>query len=123
MSVEINQYLGYGILLPYQETRTLLDEIYDEENLEILFNEYHDSAYKKEIVEVDGCSMIVDSMSGKYIFFGKILDKSTQYEPLNTMVIPKVSSKIKKTIIEQYKKVFNKDDQIKLDMILLSHYR
>jgi hypothetical protein len=123
MSVQMNQYLAYGYLLPYEESEKTLKTKYSEDQIEELFENYHDSAFDKEIVEINGCSLISDGMNGEYNFFGKILKKSDVYEPMETIVIPKVSGKIKKNVEEEFLKVFGTNFEIKPELILLTHYR
>jgi hypothetical protein len=123
MSVQMNQYLGYGYLLPYKDSRKVLEEKHSEDRMEAIFDKYHDSAFKKEMVEVDGCSMIVDGMNGKYIFFGKVFNKSEVHEPLDTTTMPKVSTKIKKSVEEQLTQIFGTNFNLKPGVILLTHYR
>lgn len=123
MSVQINQYLGFGYMLSYSEGMKALNKLHSEEKAEEIQDEYHDSAFNEDIVEVNGCSMIVDGMNGKYIFFGKIFEKSQNYEHLNTMSMPKVSAKIKKNVQEQIQLVFGTDFSMKPQITLITHYR
>lgn len=125
MSVQMNQYLCYGYLLDYGKAREIMNVKHSEEVAEEILDKYFDSAFEKEIVEVDGCSLILDGMDGEYIFFGKIFYKSKVYEPLQTVSIPKVSSKIKKNIEDQLQKIFGEEvrNDNKPGVILLTHYR
>lgn len=123
MSVQFNQYMVYGYMLPYKETKRKLEERLSEDEYENMMDVYHDSAYKQEIVEINGCSCIIDGMGGKYIFFGKIYAKSENYYPLNSMTFPKVTTKIKKAVEEEFKKVMNFDTEIKPQLQILTHYR
>lgn len=123
MSVQMNQYLCYGYMLPYKESEKALEAKYTEDKIEEIFDEYHDSAFKKEIQEVNGCSLISDGMNGKYNFFGKIYQKSKVYEPLDTTTMPKVTAKVKKMIEEQMLELFGSDLNVKPAVVLLTHYR
>lgn len=123
MSVQVNQYLCYGYLLPYKESQEALEAKYSEDEIEEIFDKYHDSPFNKEIVKIDDCSLICDGASGEYNFFGKIFKKSENYLPMSTTFMPKVTSKIKTNVQEQVLKVFGKDCNVKPSVILLTHYR
>ena len=122
MSVQMNQYLGFGYMLDYDGARQVLDNQFSEDELDDFFTKYYDSAFEKKIVEVNGFSMIPDGMDGRYIFFGKIFKKSTVYEPLSTTVMPKITTKMKKALSEEFNKLFG-DMEDKPATILLTHYR
>jgi hypothetical protein len=123
MSVQVNQYLCYGYLLAYKESEKALEEKYSGDEIEDIFDKYHDSAFSKEVKEIDGCSLISDGMNGEYNFFGKVFKKSDNYEHIQTTEMPKVTTKIKKNIDEQLIKVFGTDFEAKPKVILLTHYR
>ncbi len=124
MSVQVNQYLCYGYLLDYKEARNYLVEKHGEDKYEEISDDYHDSAFKKEIKEINGCSMIEDGMNGKYTFFGKIFTKSENYEHLQTTVIKKVKKHVKLMVDYEFKNLFG-DSFLDYEpsMILLTHYR
>ncbi len=123
MSVQMNQYLAYGYYLPFKESEKALLEKHGEEGRDEIFDNYYDSAFDKEIKEVNGCSLISDGMCGKYNFFGKVFEKSEVYHPLDTQFFPKVTAKIKKNLQEEVIKIFGTDCDIKPAMVLLTHYR
>ncbi len=123
MSVQMNQYLVYGYMLPFKESEKGLKEKYSAEEIDDIFDKYHDSAFDKEILEVDGCSLISDGMSGEYNFFGKVFAKSKVYEAIETSAMPKVTPKIKKNVEEQLIKVFGDNFGVKPKIMILSHYR
>ena len=124
MSVQCNQYVAYGFMLDFTEAREHLIKTLGEEGYEDLSDKYHDNAFKPDIVEVHGCSMIEDGMGGKYTFFGKIYAKSSNYEPLESMVIPK-EIPIKDAIIteHEFKRLFGIDFNVEPQLHLIAHYR
>lgn len=123
MSVQTNQYAGFGYWLDYKQAEAALEAKYDEDSIEDIFDKYHDSAYDQKIVEVDGFSMISDGMNGEYFFFGKIDAKSEVYEPLNVAVAKVPFAKVKKALKEQIINVFGTDFNIKPNYLVFTHYR
>ncbi len=125
MSVQINQYYGYGYYLPYKEARDLLIEKYGEDKYEEISDQYHDSAFKNDIVAINGCSMIEDGMNGKYCFFGKVFEKASNGEYLETIEIKKVKKHIKLLISYEFKKLFGDDafEDFQPISILITRYR
>lgn len=123
MSVQMNQYFGFGYFLNYKEAIKALESKYSEEDIEEIMDKYHDSAFKREVVSIDGCSMIVDGMSGKYIFFGVIEEKSEVYEPLQSFTVKSPKRKVKLLIQEKIQEIFGTDFNMKPSQVLLTHYR
>ena len=123
MSVQINQYAGFGFFLNHKEAIKALEAKYDEDKIEDIFDKYHDSAYDQKIVEVNGFSMIDDGMSGEYTFFGKIDQKSQCDCPLNLYVYKSPSAKVKKLLNEEIINVFGTDFGLKPACIVFAHYR
>lgn len=123
MSTQINQYVIYGYQFDYNDVQKVLNEKFGEEKKEEIYDLYYDSAFKKEVVEVDGCSMLIDGYDGKYIFFGKFFEKTNNYEYLETMEVPKVSSKVKKNLEEQVQKLFGTNFDKKPKIYFVTHYR
>lgn len=80
MSVQIHQYLIYGI-----KTNTKFIHEWEEKNGKDFHDEFddfmHDSAFKREIVEKDGIFCLYDGMSGRYLIIGKVYQKGTDDEP------------------------------------------
>ena len=62
-------------------------------------------------------------MDAKYIFFGKIEQKSECHEPLNVFVSTLPSAKVKKALAEEFIKLFGTDFSIKPATIVFAHYR
>ena len=124
MSVQTNQYLGWGYLIDFKKARDVLVDKHPEEGYENLSDEYHDSAFDDEIVEVHGCSMIEDGMNGDYTFFGKIYAKSSNGELLSTMEMPEVTERDRIITEHEFSRVFcemfNAD---KPQYFLITHYR
>lgn len=123
MSVQMNQYIGYGFLLDYKLAEKALEAKYSEDEIENIFDKYNDSAFTKELVEIDGCSLISDGMNSKYMFFGKLFKKSDNYEPLDTTAMPKVGAKIKKSVREKFLNLFGTDLNVQPSVVLFTLYR
>ena len=123
MSTQTNQYAGFGYWLNYEQAQSTLEAKYSEEQIEDIFDKYHDSAYDQKIVEINGFSMISDGMSGEYFFFGKIDAKSEVHEPLNVVIVKAPSFKVKKALKEEVIKVFGTDFGIEPVYVVFTHYR
>ena len=124
MSVQVNQYLCYGFYLPFKEARQFLIEKMGEDKYEEVAAHYDDNAFKKDIVEINGCSMIEDGMNGKYTFFGKIFQKSDNYEHIQTCEMPKVGKKIKDNVLKEFKSLFGDNfSDFDAKIMLITHYR
>lgn len=50
MSVQTNQYAGFGYWLDYKKAEAELEDKYDENQIEDIFDKYHDSAFDDKIV-------------------------------------------------------------------------
>ena len=109
MSVQTNQYAGFGYWLDYRQAENALKEKYGNDETENIFDKYHDFAYDEKIVEINGFSMIADSMNGEYIFFGKIDKKSEVYQSFNRVTVKTPSTKVKKLLKEEIVNVFGTD--------------
>lgn len=109
MSVQINQYMGYGYMLDYKEAKQALIDKWGEAKYEELIDQYHDSAFDNKIVEISGCSLISDGCSGKFIFFGKIFNKAKDGYHLNTQKLEKVKKHIRLTVDYEAKAVFGQE--------------
>ncbi len=121
MSVQMNQYLVYGYLLPMKESDLAISS--NENEMEAIHDKYYDSAFNKTVVAINGCSLISDGASGEYNFFGKVFQKSEEGEPLHTTEMPKVTAKIKKNVDSELHKIFDNDFGVKPKLLLLTHYR
>jgi hypothetical protein len=124
MSVQCNQYFCYGYMLDFNKARDALIKLYGEEGYEQnVADVYYDSAFEKEITEVYGCSMIMDGMNGKYIFFGHIYAKSENHQPLETTHIPELTERVKIITEHELNRIFGTDFGVKPEFIFLTHYR
>lgn len=123
MSVQCNQYIAYGYMIDFKAAREILIDIYGEEGYEDLADKYGDNAFKPDIVEVHGCSMIEDGMAGKYTFFGKIYAKSGNYEPLESMLIPEPTERDKIIVEHEFNRVFDNRIIDNPAVHLIAHYR
>ncbi len=124
MSVQINQYLVYGFYLPFKEARQYLNDKYTEDGYTEIADKYHDSAFKKDIVSINDCSMIEDGMNGEYTFFGKIFKKTSDGCHLETSEMPKVGKKIKDNVKKEFEAMFrDKFSDFHAKIMLITHYR
>ena len=123
MSVQCNTYVGFGYMLNYKIAQEFLKNKWGEDGREELMDKYHDNAFKSEIVEINGFSLIVDGMNGDYTFFGKLFAKSKTYEQLETMEVPKISAKLKKALDEEMLNIFGIDVGVAPKMMIIVHYR
>lgn len=80
MSTQVNQYCGYGYMLPYRSVMDCLNSLYGEQGMDNIVDSYYDSAFDDTIVEINGFSMVIDGHSGEYVFFGKIFAKVYEYD-------------------------------------------
>ena len=79
MSTQVNQYLIYGIKLPYiwgkEWERKTGKSFY-----ETFENFLNDSAFNDKIAQEEGLTIIFDGMDGEYIFIGYCSAKSGNHE-------------------------------------------
>lgn len=126
MSVQSNQYYGYGYFLPYKDAKAALEEKYGEEfsdELDGFYDTYSDSAFNDKVVEVNDCSLIIDGMNGEYVFFGKLFAKSANGSYLNKVVISPVKTKVKNNVKQQLLEVFGREFSVKPQTVVFTHYR
>lgn len=123
MSVQCNQYIGYGFMLDYDQAMDALTNIHGEDAVEEVLDAYYDSAYDTKIVEIQGCSILMDSMGGDYFFFGKLYAKSENYEALPTMVIPTPSLDEIVNLDNEFKRVFGTELNPTADVYFIANYR
>lgn len=121
MSVQTNQYLGYGFMLPYSVLDVLQDKM-SESELDELLDSFHDSAFNEKIVEIDGVSMLVDGMNGDFVFFGKVYAKSSDGFPLSTQKMPQVSLETQVLVSTQMRKYFG-PQEVPAELMLITLYR
>lgn len=81
MSVQVNTYIAFGVLLPFD---TLSEDDYDK------YEPYMDSAFKG-IHHHNGLCVIRDGMNGKYVIIGRVLAKSKVYENFDSPMTPNVT--------------------------------
>lgn len=84
VSVQINQYLIYGVKLNYKEYQDRFEE----------FEPFMDSAFEDDM-NPKGLHCIFDGMNGKYIYIGRCLKKSLDGEYMDSFEIPEISDDIK----------------------------
>lgn len=127
MSVQCNQYLGYGYMLEYQEVYDFFQGCGGTDYWEDqICDTYYDSAFDDKIKEVYGCSMIVDGMDGKYVFFGKLYAKSKNHVALDSMEIPNPSERDRIITEHEFGRVFEgftPSVEPTAQLQLITHYR
>lgn len=126
MSTQINQYMGYGYMLDYPSARQALIDKWGEGKMDDILDQYHDSAFDSKIVEINGCSLILDGCGGKYLFFGKVFSKTKDGKYLDTQKVEKVKKHIKLTVSYEFKAVFGEDFALQQDppaRYFITHYR
>ena len=123
MSVQCNQYVGFGYMLDFNEARRYLVQTLGEEGYEAMADQYSDSAFEAAIAEVYGCSMIEDGMGGKYTFFGKIYAKSSNYEPLESMVLEEPSDRVRIITEHEFRRIFGTGFDVEPKLQIIVHYR
>lgn len=81
MSTSINQYLIYGVKLPYQ------NDAYE------AFDRFCDSAHDDKM-NPNGLHCLYDGMNGDYIYIGRCLYKSKEGKSLPDLVIEPISEDV-----------------------------
>lgn len=122
MSVQMCQYAGFGYFLDYKPAMAALEALHTEDAIEEMFDKYHMSAFKTNIIEVNGFSMVVDGMSAKFIFFGKVHQKSEVYEPLQKVLLGNASKKLKDELKAEMMSVFGTDFGMKPNSFVFTLY-
>lgn len=126
MSVQCNQYLGYGYMLDFDEVREFFLRCGEDYWEDQMCDLYHDSAFDDKIKEVYGCSMIIDGMNGDYVFFGKLYAKSKNYSAFDTMEIPTPSERDRIITEHEFGRVFEgfaPSVEPTARLQLIAHYR
>ena len=124
MSVQSNQYLMYGTILPYSfcmewEKENPGKEFYD------TFDDYTDSAYTNKAGK-DGIICLMDGMDSSYIIIGICFNKSMNHESISGPMM--ISNPLTRIDMENYKNkvkyIFGqKSIEGEFGMILVTHYR
>ena len=80
MSVQINQYLIFGVNKPYS-----FKAEWEKENGKDFYDTFEsfmsDNAFDKKIHHKDGIFCLFDGMNGEYIIIGRVLEKGSDEEP------------------------------------------
>lgn len=102
MSTQSNTYMMVGAKLPYDQ--------FTEEQHEELLDTYRDSAYKGIQHHNDLC-VVVDGMSGRYVFIGRVLAKTDDqngnygfYNPIDATaaMTPELQAEVTTLIQQQF---------------------
>lgn len=119
MSTQINQYLMYGISIPYPKDANFSDK-YER------FQE--DSAFNADIPDHHGIFCLMDGMNGGYVIIGKVLAKSDNHERIaddKPLRIDTLTLAEKLNIAAIIHKHFGEDidNSITPDYYFITHYR
>lgn len=126
MSTQINQYLIYGVSLPYSFQK-LWEEKTGKEFDDTFEGYMTDNPFKQEIGQKNGITILVDGMNGEYLVAGYVYKKSADHGyigegvlELNPNPIPAAMADF---VSQEIKKMFSLEEEPALKNILLTHYR
>jgi hypothetical protein len=103
---ERTHYIGYGISLSQQQVNDFFKQ--DSDIVEKIYDDYDDNPYKEEVTKTkSGLTIVVDGMNGKYIFFGKIVQKALDYDGLDFTVFEEIDEKNKEEVVKEASKIFD----------------
>lgn len=103
---ERTHYIGYGISLSQQQVDDFFKQ--DSDVVEKIYDDYDDNPYKEKVTKTkSGLTIVVDGMNGKYIFFGKIIQKALDHDGLDFCVFEEIDEKDKEEVVEEASKIFN----------------
>lgn len=103
---ERTHYIGYGISLSQQQVNDFFKQ--DSDIVEKIYDDYDDNPYKEEVTKTkNGLTIVVDGMNGKYIFFGKIIQKALDHDGLDFTVFEEIDEKDKEEIVKEASKIFD----------------
>ena len=110
MSVQVNQYLIYGVKLNYKDYESRYEE----------FEPFMDSAFKNDM-NPKGLHCIFDGMNGKYIYIGRCFKKSLDGEHIDSFEVPEISEDMKEMTRLLVKSELNIEEPMALHFV--THYR
>jgi len=103
---ERTHYIGYGISLSQQQTNDFFKQ--NSEIVEKIYDDYDDNPYKEEVTKTkSGLTIVVDGMNGKYVFFGKIVQKALDHDGLDFTVFEEIDEKDKAEVVKEASKAFD----------------
>ncbi len=123
MSVQCNQYIGYGYFVNLKALKEGVEAIpsASENPWDAFCEEHGDSAFNTKIVAPGGVSVLIYGMDGN-CFLGKVFAKGSDGQCLSSMAMPKVSGKDKKLVEEKYKTLLGEPTK-RAQMCLFTLYR
>jgi len=80
MSVQTNQYLIYGVSLPYTFSKEWEKQT-GKDFYETFEDFMDDSAFSRQVNHKDGIFCLFDGMSGRYIVIGRVIEKGDDDDP------------------------------------------
>lgn len=121
MSVQVNTYVMYGVVLNYEEVKAHVGKGFYE-----LFEPYIDNAFKPETNPKDGITVLFDGMNGKYIAIGQVVEKTANHRSFDDVVsvakYPTLFTAMTQTI-QLYKSASGKSSLPKMGWHVISHKR
>ncbi len=81
MSVQTNQYLMYGISLPFEFSKEWESKNEGKDFYETFEGFMNDSSFNKKINHKDGIFCLFDGMNGKFLIIGRVIEKGSDDEP------------------------------------------
>lgn len=126
MSTQINQYLIWGVSVPYSWAKEW--EKANEKGEDSFYSSFEgymdDSSFNAKIVHKDGIFCLFDGRDGEYIIIGRVLAKSSDGEYIATdgpMKMPILTELEQELIRESVKRVFGIEGEF--THWLVTHYR
>lgn len=118
MSIQRNRYIIIGCKYNYKE----FNEKYND--YEKYVSPYLDSSFDEKIIEHNGLSMIYDGMNGQYVYIGKIIEKTKDYEVIERFCFDDYADEEEKDLINAIIKTeFPKLPDKPINVYLVTHYR
>jgi len=114
MSIQKNQYVIYGVKLPYNH--------FSEEEHEAL-DKYIDSAFKIDDINPGGVHVLADGMNGKYVILGRCLKKSSDHQSIDMFECDDPSLSAEKEIADVLLKHLFDINPEQNKLMFVTHYR
>ncbi len=122
MSTNINQYVGYGILMTPKEWQELTKS-FSKEWHENVMDSYRSSVFDNKWAEINGFSLIDDPMNDEFYFYGKIYAKSTEDAPLDMLAVEIPNQELRYDLFHAYQALFKQKPNKDAQFVVLAIYR
>lgn len=115
MSTQVNSYVMYGVVLPYE----LCKGHY------VMLDPYMDSPFKPEVNPKDGLTVLFDGLNGKYVAIGHVVAKTENHQHFDAPIkLPVPYPKDTALTIKSLVGSMGIDPEAHLlRWVILSHYR